>query len=169
MSWNSASWKYIRFRPRVLRPVESVDTSCTILGSKFSVPFIICPAGGGKLANPLGEVLLTKAAGKHNVLHWISNVAGCTKEELAAARSANQNLYWQIYPKVDLTFSEEEIRTAIALGYKGFALTVDGVRIGKREHDLRVTMAEDSLENEGEQEEEEDADAHEGEPTAVKR
>jgi L-lactate dehydrogenase (cytochrome) len=151
--------------------MDRVDTSCTILGSKFSVPFIICPAGGGKLANPLGEVLLTKAAGKHQVLHWISNVAGCTKEELAEARSANQNLYWQVYPKTDLKLSEEEIKTAIALGYKGFALTVDAVRIGKREYDIRVTTAEDDLQGEegADEEAEEEADAHESAPTAVVR
>src|ERR1700753_2847437 len=80
--WNRDSWQAIRFRPRVLRPIESVDMSTAIFGNKYSAPFFICPAGGGKLANPIGEVLMTRAAAKHDVLHWVCNVAGCSQKEM---------------------------------------------------------------------------------------
>ncbi|ETS78726.1 hypothetical protein PFICI_08579 [Pestalotiopsis fici W106-1] len=164
LSWNRMSWKYARFRPRVLKPIEHVDTSCTILGNKFSIPFFICPAGGAKLANPAGETLMTRAAAKHGALHWVCNGAGCTPREIVAAGTTGQTLYWQIYPKSDLSISEQEVRNAVALGYKGFALTVDAICAGKREYDMRVAIEE-------EQEVEEDDDQlenHEREPT-VKR
>ncbi|KAH8668914.1 oxidoreductase [Xylariales sp. PMI_506] len=164
-AWNRESWKYIRFRPRVLMPMPSVDTSWTIFGNKYSVPFIICPAGGGKLANPQGEVLLTKAAGKHGMLHWVCNNAGSTQKQMADTRVEGQNLYWQIYAKSDLRITEQEIKDAIALGYKGFALTVDAVRAGKREYDMRTSIAEEESDDEQDQD---DKDNHEREPT-VKR
>ncbi|KAL4783763.1 FMN-dependent dehydrogenase [Aspergillus varians] len=142
--WNRKSWQSIRFRPRILRPISSVDLSTSILGANVSLPFFICPAGGGKLAHPEGEILMTKAAAKHGALHWVCNMAGCTKEEMAQARAPDQTLFWQIYAKGDLAISEAEVREAVALNYRGFALTVDAIRPGKRERDIRLSIEEDS-------------------------
>jgi L-lactate dehydrogenase (cytochrome) len=116
--------------------------STTILGSKCSVSFFICPTGGGKLANPIGEVLLTKAAAKHGVLHWISNVAGCSQKEMTAARAPGQSQCWQIYAMNDLAVTEKEIKQAVKDGYKSFCLTVDAIRAGKRERDMRMGLDE---------------------------
>lgn len=41
-----------------------------------------------------------------------------------------------------LSVTEREVKQAISLGYKGFALTVDGVYMGKRERDLRLAVEE---------------------------
>jgi len=116
--------------------------STTILGNKCSVPFFICPAGGGKLANPGGEVLLTKAAAKQGVLHWISNVAGCSQKEMTAARAPGQSQCWQIYAMSDLAVTERDIKQAVKDGYKSFCLTVDAIRAGKRERDMRMGLDE---------------------------
>lgn len=143
--WNRDSWQLVRFRPRVLRPIESVDLSTTILGTKLKVPFFIGPAGGGKLAHPAGEVMMTRAAARNGVLHWVCNMAGCTQEEIALARAPNQTLFWQIYAKSDLSITEKEVLRAIELGYKGFALTVDAIRGGNRERDRRMEVAENEV------------------------
>lgn len=145
VDWNRKSWQKIRFRPRVLVPVEQVDMRTTIFGNDFDLPFFICPAGGPKLAHPGGEVLMTKAAGRHKALHWVANLAGCTKKEIADARRPGQVLYWQIYAAWDLEVSAAEVREAERLGYKGFALTVDAVRNSKRERDVRAALAEDDV------------------------
>jgi L-lactate dehydrogenase (cytochrome) len=129
----------------MLRPINNISLSTTILGTKYSAPFFICPAGGGKLAHPEGETLMTKAAGKHDVLHWVCNMAGCTQKEMADARVSNQTLYWQIYAMSDLAVTEKEICQAIVRGYKGFALTVDAIRAGKRERDVRAGIEEDDV------------------------
>jgi L-lactate dehydrogenase (cytochrome) len=115
------------------------------------------------LANPTGEVLLTRAAAKHGMLHWVCNNAGCTQNEIADAKGEDQTLYWQIYAKSDLKITEQEIKNAVALGYKGFALTVDAIRAGKRERDVRTSIAEDEYLGADEEE-----NSHEREP-AVKR
>ena len=122
--------------------MENVSLSTTLFGTTFSAPFFICPAGGGKLAHPEGEVLMTKAAAKHDVLHWVCNMASCTQKEMADARGSNQTQYWQVYAMNDLSVTEGEIKRAVELGYKGFALTVDAIRAGKRERDMRAAISE---------------------------
>jgi L-lactate dehydrogenase (cytochrome) len=144
--WNRTSWQAIRFRPRILAPIPGVSLKTTILGTEFSCPFFICPAGGAKLAHPTGELSLTRAAAKHDVLHWVCNMAGYTRNEISDARKAEvkeQKLFWQIYALSDLAVTEKEIREAIELGYKGIALTVDAICAGKRERDVRAGLQDE--------------------------
>ncbi|KAL4883127.1 FMN-dependent dehydrogenase-domain-containing protein [Aspergillus karnatakaensis] len=155
-NWNRKSWRTVRFRPRALRPlplppanvaatptsISGIDPSTSILGSRFALPFFIAPAGGGKLAHTKGETLMTKAAATHGALHWVCNMAGCTKREIAQARGPDQALFWQLYAKADLGVSEAEVREAVALGYRGIALTVDAIWPGKRERDIRMSIAD---------------------------
>ncbi|KAH7362802.1 oxidoreductase [Plectosphaerella cucumerina] len=144
-NWNQRSWSAVRFRPRVLVPIQHVDISTSILGTEFSAPFFIAPAGGGKFANSHGEILMTKAAARHGILQWVCNNAGCAQREMTSARGPNQTLFWQIYAMKDLEITKLEIEQAIAAGYKGFALTVDAVQVGKRERDMRLNIAESHL------------------------
>jgi L-lactate dehydrogenase (cytochrome) len=132
----------IRFRPRVLRPIDKVDISRSILGTKFAAPFFICPAGGAKLAHSQADLCLTKAAGRHHILHWVCNNSHMSQKDMSDARARDQTTFWQIYARSDLDITTQEVKQAINLGYKGFALTVDAVRAGKRERDLRVTYAQ---------------------------
>ncbi|KAK5116838.1 hypothetical protein LTR85_009098 [Meristemomyces frigidus] len=92
---------------------------------------------------------------KRGALHWVCNMASCTKEEIARARAPNQTTYWQIYAMNDLAKSEREIREAVAAGYRGFALTVDAIRAGKRERDMRVGLEETQAFKDDEDEENE--------------
>lgn len=85
---------------------------------------------------------MTKAAAKHDVLQWVNNNPGWSQTEIANARAPGQFLYWQIYPKADLSITESQVKQAIDNGYGGFALTVDAIRVGKRERALRVNMAD---------------------------
>ncbi|KJK63879.1 FMN-dependent dehydrogenase [Aspergillus parasiticus SU-1] len=139
--WNRDSWKTIRFRPRVLRPIDGIDMSWYILGTKFAAPFFICPAGGAKLAHSQADLCLTMAAGRHHILHWVCNNSHISQKDMSDARAPDQTTFWQIYARSDLDITTQEVKQAINLGYKGFALTVDAVRAGKRERDLRVTLA----------------------------
>ncbi|KAJ4375341.1 hypothetical protein N0V83_002427 [Neocucurbitaria cava] len=149
--------KYLKpsFRPRVLKPIKGVDISTTLLDTRFSAPFFISPAGGGKLAHGTGEILMTKAAAKHGILHFVCNNAGCTQQEMADARDPSQVLFWQIYAMKDLEVTKREIKQAIASGYKGFALTVDAIYVGKRERDMRLSIA--ALKSESDDQDEEDS------------
>lgn len=166
VNWNRNSWKAIRLRPRVLRPIDRIDISRRILGNKFSAPFFVCPAGGAKIANPGGDICLTKAAGKHDILHWVCNNAGFDVEVMANVRVPEQTTYWQIYAMTDLAVTEREVKHAISLGYKGFALTVDAIWAGKRELDVRAGLSE--TEADGDDDEEEDDDDFSREPSITR-
>lgn len=61
---------------------------------------------------------------------------------MANARAPDQILYWQVYAMTDLEVTEKQIKEAVRLGYKGFALTVDAIRAGKREQDLRMATVD---------------------------
>ncbi|OKL55452.1 hypothetical protein UA08_09279 [Talaromyces atroroseus] len=164
--WNRTSWQAVRFRPRVLAPIRQVSLKTTILGTEFSCPFFICPAGGAKLAHPTGELSLTRAAAKHDILHWVCNMAGYTQSEISDARNAEakeQKLFWQIYALSDLAVTEKEIRNAIKLGYKGLALTADAIRAGKRERDVRTSLPDEV--DDGHDDDEDDDDGFANNPT----
>ncbi|KAJ5510194.1 FMN-dependent dehydrogenase [Penicillium expansum] len=135
-NWNRDSWKAIRFRP-------------------FSAPFFICPAGGAKLANTKGDLCLVKAAARHGILHWVCNNSAISQQDMADARVPDQTLYWQIYAMTDLEVTERQIKEAVKLGYKGFALTVDAIRAGKRERDLRVASLDTDQDDDDDLESEE--------------
>jgi L-lactate dehydrogenase (cytochrome) len=141
--------------------------SRTIFGNKFSAPFFICPAGGAKVSNPGGDICLTKAAGRHDILHWVCNNASFNVEEIANARVPEQTTYWQIYAMTDLTITEKEVKHAISLGYKGFALTVDAIWAGKREFDVRAGLSETEADDDDDEEEDED-DGFSKEPSVTR-
>ncbi|KAM0752574.1 putative mitochondrial cytochrome b2 [Meredithblackwellia eburnea MCA 4105] len=137
------AWSNIRFRPRMFRDVREADLRTKIMGQEFDFPFFIAPASGAKQAHPEGEVLFTKAAGKKKVLHWVSNFAGRSKEDLADAALPGQPLFLQIYLMSDRDATEKQVRTAERLGFKAIALTIDAVVIGNRERDTRANLPED--------------------------
>lgn len=61
---------------------------------------------------------------------------------MANAKAPNQTMYWQIYAMTDLAITEKQVKQAVESGYKGFALTVDAIRPGKRDRDLRASYCE---------------------------
>lgn len=85
---------------------------------------------------------MTKACAKHDILHWVCSMAGCTQLEMAEACAQDQTVYWQIYAKSDIHETEQEVKLAVQRGFKGFALTVDAIRPGKRERDIRHGIEE---------------------------
>lgn len=69
---NYNAYQRVWFRPRVLRNVGTVDYSSKILGFPTSMPIYITATALGKLGHKDGEVNLTKAAHKHNVIQMVS-------------------------------------------------------------------------------------------------
>lgn len=49
---NEDAFKRIFFRPRVMRDVENVDTSTTILGVPSTIPVYVCPTARNGLGQP---------------------------------------------------------------------------------------------------------------------
>ena len=69
---NRSFWDRIWFRPRLLRNVTHVDTTCEIQGVKSSVPFLVAPAAMAKLAHPQGEMAIARACKRNGVIQCVS-------------------------------------------------------------------------------------------------
>ena len=52
----------LEFRPRVLRDVGKIDTSCSLFGRPLPLPLILAPTGFTRIVAPDGELAVARAA-----------------------------------------------------------------------------------------------------------
>ena len=142
MRENHSAFHKIWFRPRVLVDVENVDFSTTMLGSKTSIPFYVTATALGKLGNPEGEVVLTRASHTHNVVQMIPTLASCSFDEICDARKEEQVQWLQLYVNKDRSITKRIVQHAEARGCKGLFITVDAPQLGRREKDMRSKFSD---------------------------
>lgn len=119
-----AAWEAVRFTPRVLRDVRSVDTTTELLGSRFRQPFGIAPTSLQRCADPEGELAMASAAAAVGVPHVVSSNAGHAFADIAAA--AGGSPWWlQTYLTQRRDDSIAMIEAAAAAGASALVLTVD--------------------------------------------
>lgn len=73
----------IRIRPRFLKDVTHVDTSCEIIGTKLKWPLGIAPTAMQKMAHADGEDGNARAAGGMGSVYILSTLATTSIEEMA--------------------------------------------------------------------------------------
>lgn len=137
MRENHAAFHRIWFRPQILVDVEKVDFSTTMLGTKVDLPFYVTATALGKLGNPEGEVLLTRAARKHNVVQMIPTLASCSFDEIMDAAEGDQVQWMQLYVNKDREITRKIVQHAEKRGCKALFITVDAPQLGRREKDMR--------------------------------
>lgn len=93
---NHNAFQRVWFRPRILRNVSQVDWSHRILGYKTSLPVYISATALGKLGHPDGELCLTRAAAKYDVIQMIATLASCSFDEIVDNSSPDQTLFLQL-------------------------------------------------------------------------
>lgn len=122
--------------------MEKVDFSTTMLGTKVDVPFYVTATALGKLGNPEGEVLLTRAARKHNVVQMIPTLASCSFDEIMDAAEGDQVQWMQLYVNKDREITRRIVQHAEKRGCKALFITVDAPQLGRREKDMRSKFDE---------------------------
>lgn len=137
MRENHAAFHRIWFRPQILVDVEKVDFSTTMLGTKVDMPFYVTATALGKLGNPEGEVVLTRAARKHNVVQMIPTLASCSFDEIMDAAEGDQVQWMQLYVNKDREITRKIVQHAEKRGCKALFITVDAPQLGRREKDMR--------------------------------
>lgn len=142
MRENHQAFQKIWFRPRILVDVENVDFSTKMLGTKCSIPFYVTATALGKLGNPEGEVVLTRAAHDHDVIQMIPTLASCSFDEIVDARRGDQVQWLQLYVNKDRAITKRIIEHAEARGCKGLFITVDAPQLGRREKDMRSKFSD---------------------------
>lgn len=142
MRENHAAFHKIWFRPRVLVDVENVDFSTTMLGTKCSIPFYVTATALGKLGHPEGEVILTRAAHRHEVVQMIPTLASCSFDEIVDAKQGDQVQWLQLYVNKDRKITQRIVEHAEKRGCKGLFITVDAPQLGRREKDMRSKFSD---------------------------
>ncbi|EDW61733.1 uncharacterized protein [Drosophila virilis] len=133
---NREAYKRLRLRPRCLRDVSQLDTSCKILGQQLNWPLGIAPTAMQKLAHPDGELGTARAAGQAGSIFILSTLSTCSIEEVAVA--APETCKWfQLYIYKDRSLTEQLVRRAELAQFKALVLTVDLPINGDRRADAR--------------------------------
>ncbi|KAK2595952.1 hypothetical protein QQS21_006482 [Conoideocrella luteorostrata] len=142
MRENHSAFHRIWFRPQVLVDVETVDFTTTMLGTKCSIPFYVTATALGKLGNPEGEVVLTRAARSHDVIQMIPTLASCSFDEIVDARRGDQVQWLQLYVNKDREITRKIVQHAERRGCRGLFITVDAPQLGRREKDMRTKFTD---------------------------
>ncbi|KQS66377.1 alpha-hydroxy acid oxidase [Modestobacter sp. Leaf380] len=129
------AWRSWRLRPRVLRGVDDVDLSTTLLGSPVATPVGVAPWAYQGMAHPEGELATARGAGATGSLMCVSTSANHTVEEVAAVEPESPKWY-QLYRLHSPAHTAELARRAGEAGYRALVLTVDLPLLGRRRRDL---------------------------------
>lgn len=131
---NRAAFDAVAFRPRVLRDVDRVDTSTTLLGQTLRIPVVLAPIGSLQDFHPDGGAAVARAASGYGVISMLSSVSHPGLEATAATCGGPK--IFQLYVRGDEAWVEDHVRRAIDAGYTAFCFTVDLDYYAKRERDI---------------------------------
>jgi L-lactate dehydrogenase (cytochrome) len=132
---NTAAFKAVDLVPDVLAGVETIDTSCTILGRRSALPLMLSPTAVQRAFHWQGEIAVARAAQKFGLWFGISSLATRSIEEIAALTSGPK--LFQLYVHKDKGLNTHMIERCRAAKFDALALTVDTIVSGKRERCLR--------------------------------
>ena len=133
---NEAAFATTSFRPRVLRGLDKIDVTSTLLGRPVAYPLVLAPTGFTRIVDPeRGEVAVARAAARAGLPYTLSTLSTRSIEEVRAA--SDGRLWLQVYAWRDRRLVEDMIDRAAASGYEALVLTVDTTVFGRRERDVR--------------------------------
>ena len=135
MDRNTRGFRDMEFVPRVLRDMGNVDTTGTILGREVSFPLILAPTGFTRIAHPLGELAVARAAERAGLPYSLSTMGTRSVEEVAAV--SNGSKWFQVYVWRDKGLLKDMISRARESGFDVLCITVDAAMLGRRERDVR--------------------------------
>ena len=135
MDRNTSGFRNMEFVPRVLRDMGNVDTTGTILGREVPFPLILAPTGFTRIAHPLGELAVARAAERAGLPYSLSTMGTRSVEEVAAV--SNGSKWFQVYVWRDKGLLKDMILRAGEAGFDVLCITVDAAMLGRRERDVR--------------------------------
>ena len=133
---NTASFDRCDLVPNVLRGVETVDISVTIMGQKLATPFYCSPTALQRLFHHDGERAVAAAAAKYGTMFGVSSLGTVSLEELRRKYATPQ--VYQFYFHKDRGLNRAMMQRAKEAGVNVMMLTVDSITGGNRERDLRT-------------------------------
>src|SRR5215468_2514884 len=133
---NTKAFETCDLVPHVLRGVENVDLSVTVLGQKLALPVYCSPTALQRLFHHEGERAVAAAAARHGTMFGVSSLGTVSLEELRKAHDTPQ--VYQFYFHKDRGLNRAMLQRAKEAGVEILMLTVDSITGGNRERDLRT-------------------------------
>jgi len=133
---NTAAFDDVDLVPNVLRGVENVDMSVSVMGQKLDMPIYCAPTALQRLFHHEGERAVAKAATKFGTMFGVSSLATVTVEDIA--KLAPGPKLFQFYFHKDRGLNDALLERAKEAKFDVLALTVDTITGGNRERDLRT-------------------------------
>src|SRR5712671_1723243 len=133
---NTTSFERCDLIPNILRGVETVDMSVTVLGQKLAMPVYCSPTALQRLFHHHGERAVAAAAAKFGTMFGASSLGTVSLEELRKAHKTPQA--YQFYFHKDRGLNRAMMQRAKEAGVDVMMLTVDSITGGNRERDLRT-------------------------------
>ena len=124
-----AAWRAIRFRPRVLRDVSSVDTSVDLLGTPSTVPWGVAPTTLQRAVHPDGELAMARGAAGAGAVMVVSSNAGTSFSQIA---ETGVRWWLQAYLPAERALALPMLERAVAAGAEAMVLTVDTPVVGTK-------------------------------------
>jgi isopentenyl diphosphate isomerase/L-lactate dehydrogenase-like FMN-dependent dehydrogenase len=122
-------------RARRLVDVSKIDTSVSLIGTKWDTPIFLCPLGSQRAFHAEGEVAVARAAKAKGHLQILSTVATTSIEDVIAARGAP--VWYQLYHRPDWNETKQMLKRAAAAGAPAVVFTVDLIGGSNRETMIR--------------------------------
>jgi L-lactate dehydrogenase (cytochrome) len=133
---NSASFETCDLVPGVLRGVENVDISVTVMGQRLAMPVYCSPTALQRLFHHQGERAVAAAAEAYGMMFGVSSLGTVSLEELRKKHKTPQ--VYQFYFHKDRGLNRMMMQRAKEAGVDVMMLTVDSIAGGNRERDLRT-------------------------------
>ena len=133
---NTQSYEDVDLIPNVLRGVDEIDLSVTVMGHKLDVPFYCSPTALQRLFHHEGENAVACVADDFGTMFGVSSLGTASIESLRKKHS-NPQIY-QFYFHKDRGLNSAMMQRAKAAGVDIMMLTVDSITGGNRERDLRT-------------------------------
>jgi L-lactate dehydrogenase (cytochrome) len=133
---NTKSFEGCDLVPSVLRGVENVDLSVTIMGHRLALPVYCSPTALQRLFHHQGERAVAAAAARYGTMFGVSSLGTVSLEDLRKAHDTPQ--IYQFYFHRDRGLNRAMLQRAKEAGVNIMMLTVDSITGGNRERDLRT-------------------------------
>ncbi|MET0709644.1 MAG: alpha-hydroxy acid oxidase [Tardiphaga sp.] len=133
---NTEAFESCDLVPHVLRGVENVDLSVTVMGQKLALPVYCSPTALQRLFHHQGERAVAAAAAKYGTMFGVSSLGTVSLEELRKTHDTPQ--VYQFYFHRDRGLNRAMLQRAKDAGVNIMMLTVDSITGGNRERDLRT-------------------------------
>jgi len=122
--------------PNVLRGVENVDMSTTVLGEKINFPLFPSATAMHRLYHHEGERASARAVDKMGTIFGTSTMGTVSIEEIGQINKGPKS--FQLYIHKDRGLTDNLIERCKKAGFTSMCLTVDTVVAGNRERDRRT-------------------------------